>query len=192
MGRILPVGRSCSSVWWEGTRSYRTSFNFFLGDVFNAFIYYPRGLRTSFCPAGNAQQGSGPHTHTHAKPLFPPPLMYATVPQSITLTYLPDDALQRNTGYNPTDPNNCSLETFLMARKRMTTYKNMFNPKKNPCAAKMDGCKSPGTFCQCTWALAACPGNRPDCPVTSTCARCPPGFTCPGTGFAVKNKKEEE
>jgi hypothetical protein len=39
-------------------------------------------------------------------------------------------------GYNPTDINNCSYETFQMARKRMSFYKQTpYSPKSNPCAA---------------------------------------------------------
>ena len=89
-------------------------------------------------------------------------------------------------GYNSNDPNNCNYETFLLARRRSAAKKTL-NRFANPCASS--NCKNmPGTYCQCGWAVSSCLGNRPDCPVSFKCAKCPPGYTCSGDGFAVKRK----
>ena len=101
-------------------------------------------------------------------------------------------ATAQQRGYNPTDPNNCLLETFVSSRRQRgaSSLRQGFDPKANPCVpGKFQGsCKSPGTYCQCAWAVSSCGGNRPDCPVSTTCSKCPKGYTCPGTGFAIKNK----
>jgi hypothetical protein len=86
--------------------------------------------------------------------------------------------------YNPNDIDNCRYQDFVAARKRMATYPALFKPTSNPCSKYT--CGNAGTYCQCKWRLQNCLGTRYDCPVSYTCSACPRGYTCNGSGFAVK------
>jgi len=79
---------------------------------------------------------------------------------------------------NSKDPTACQAEAYMTAMK--------FSPKyvkgANPCGA---ACTTGTAYCQCSWALRECNGNRPFCPVAKECLPCPPGYKC-SNGIARK------